>query len=83
YDYKPVPDGIWQKAEAIRAVCTRHGVDIRAAALQYPLRHPAVATVIPGVFSLDQLGTNIEMMQQELPVALWDDLAEENIAQKL
>jgi hypothetical protein len=39
--------------------------------------------VIPGVFSLDQLGTNIEMMQQELPVALWDDLAEENIAQKL
>ncbi|MDP6875647.1 MAG: aldo/keto reductase [Alphaproteobacteria bacterium] len=82
YDYKPVPDGIWQKAEAIRAVCTRHGVDIRAAALQYPLRHPAVATVIPGVFSLDQLGTNIEMMQQELPVALWDDLAEENLAQK-
>ena len=49
YDYKPAPEHLWQKAQAIRRMCESHGVDPRAAALQYPLRHPAVAAVIPGV----------------------------------
>jgi D-threo-aldose 1-dehydrogenase len=49
YDYKPVDDERWQKAQRIREICDTHAVDIRAAALQYPLRHPAVVSVIPGV----------------------------------
>ena len=40
YDYKPAPDHLWEKAQAIRRMCESHGVDPRAAALQYPLRHP-------------------------------------------
>ena len=38
YDYKPAPEHLWQKAQAIRRMCESHGVDPRAAALQYPLR---------------------------------------------
>jgi D-threo-aldose 1-dehydrogenase len=83
YNYDQVPDDIWGKAEAIRAVCARHSVDMRAAALQYPLRHPAVATVIPGIFSLAQLTTNIDLIQQSLPEALWDDLAAAGLAPRL
>ncbi len=74
YDYKPAPDDLWEKAQAIRGVCSDHGVDIRAAALQYPLRHKAVASVIPGVISLEELQTNIELIQADIPDGLWTDL---------
>lgn len=75
YDYKPVPDHLWQRMLDIRDVCDAHGVDIRAAALQYPLRHPAVAAVIPGVWSLDEVAANRELVAVDIPEALWADLA--------
>ena len=53
YNYSPVDDARWERAPEIRRVCEAHGVDIRAAALQYPLRHPAVAAVIPGSASVE------------------------------
>ena len=59
YDYKPAPEHLWQKAQAIRRMCESHGVDPRAAALQYPLRHPAVAAVIPGVWAIEEVETNL------------------------
>lgn len=80
YDYKPVDDARWAKAQAIRAVCARHGTDIRAAALQYPLRHPAVAAVIPGMWRLDEVQTNLQLMQTRIPDALWRDLDREGLA---
>ncbi len=83
YDYKPVPDDLWQKAEAIRAVCADHHVDIRAAALQYPLKHPAVAAVIPGMFTLEQLEANLAFIQADIPDALWNDLAEQKLSRRI
>ena len=74
YDYKPSPDDLWEKANAIRGVCEQHDVDMRAAALQYPLRHKAVASVIPGVRSLDEMQQNLSLIQADLPDALWCDL---------
>jgi aryl-alcohol dehydrogenase-like predicted oxidoreductase len=70
YDYKPVDDARWQKAQAIRAICDLHEVDIRAAALQYPLRHPAVAAVIPGMCKLGELETNLGLMEIVIAPAL-------------
>ena len=81
YDYKPAPDDLWNKAQQIRDVCASHNVDMRAAALQYPLRHPAIATVIPGVWSLDEVATNLDLVQLDLPDSLWSDLAEEGLSQ--
>ncbi len=80
YDYRPVDDERWQRAEAIRAICERHGTDMRAAALQYPLRHPAVAAVIPGPRSVEEFETNLAMMDVEVPDALWSDLAAAGLA---
>ncbi len=74
YDYKPVDDARWEKAQKIREVCESHNVDLRAAALQYPLKHPAVATVIPGVWKMEELQTNMELFTAEIPPALWQDL---------
>lgn len=79
YDYKPVDDARWQKAQKIRRVCEAHNVDMRAAALQYPLKHPAVAAVIPGVWRLEEVHTNLELMATELPDGLWSDLSAEGL----
>ena len=79
YDYKPVDDARWEKAQKIRAVCESHNIDLRAAALQYPLMHPAIAAVIPGVWKMQELTTNIEMLATEIPPSLWSDLESEGL----
>lgn len=80
YDYKPAPDNLWDKAQAIRKICESHQIDMRAAALQYPLRHPAVAAVIPGVISVDEVSTNLNLIQQSIDESLWHDLANEGLS---
>ena len=80
YDYKPAPDHLWKKAQAIRRMCESHGVDPRAAALQYPLRHPAVAAVIPGVWAVEEVRDNLAFYAVEIPDALWRDLADAGLA---
>ena len=83
YDYKPAPDHLWQKAQAIRRMCESHGVDPRAAALQYPLRHTAVAAVIPGVRAIEEVETNLDLFAREIPDALWRDLADAGLAREI
>jgi D-threo-aldose 1-dehydrogenase len=83
YDYQPVDDDRWERAQRIRAICDAHGVDIRAAALQYPLRHPAVAAVIPGARSIAEVTQNLGFVDAPIPDALWDDLASEGLAARI
>ncbi len=79
YDYKPVPDDLWDRAQEIKSVCQAHSTDIRAAALQYPLQHQAVAAVIPGVISVEETNENLELVNREIPESLWIDLAENGL----
>ena len=79
YDYKPVDEDRWQRAQEIRHICDAHGIDIRAVALQYPLRHSAVAAVIPGAGSVVEERHNLELMKVTVPDALWNDLAQANL----
>ena len=51
------PPEVVERVNAIRAVCDRHGVPLPAAALQFPLAHPAVAAIIPGPRDADEEGT--------------------------
>ena len=83
YDYKPAPEALWQKAQAIRRMCESHGVDPRAAALQYPLRHPAVAAVIPGVWAVSEVEANLDLIAADIPDALWRDLAAADLARAI
>ena len=83
YDYKPAPEHLWQKAQKIRRMCESHGVDPRAAALQYPLKHPAVAAVIPGVWTVEEVATNLSLFNAEIPAALWRDLAAAELVREI
>ncbi len=81
YDYKPASDELWEKVQKIRAICEHHGVDIRAAALQYVLRHPAVAAVIPGMWALREVDENAALLNAAIPDALWSELAAAGLSQ--
>ncbi len=83
YDYKPVDDSRWDRAQRIRSVCQNHDTDMRTAALQYPLQHPAVASVIPGMWSLDEVEMNLDLIGRDIPVELWNDLAGAGLARKI
>lgn len=74
FNYETAPAEIVAKAQAVRAVCERHGVDMRAAALQFCAAHPVVAAVIPGPRSAGEVIENAMLMDVEIPGALWSDL---------
>jgi D-threo-aldose 1-dehydrogenase len=50
-----------------------------AAALQFPLMHPAVAAVIPGAKAPSEVEANVKLMRQPIPAALWRDLKSEGL----
>ncbi len=76
YDYEAPPAPILARAAALEQLCEAHGVPLGAAALQFPLRHPAVASVIPGLVGEAQVRQTIERMGTAIPETLWLELDE-------
>ena len=74
YDYAPAGAEILDRARRIAAICRSHRVPLQAAALQFPLLHPAVASVIPGARSKAEVEENAAFVRHPLPPALWEDL---------
>lgn len=75
YDYKTAPPDLVDRARRLGEITTAHGVPLTAAAIQFPLAHPAVATVLTGARSVDELEANHAAFELEIPDAVWDDLA--------
>lgn len=74
YDYGRVPPEICDRVTELKAACTAHNVPLAAAALQFPLAHPAVACVIPGMANAAEVAANVALFAHDIPSALWDDL---------
>ncbi len=79
YNYAPVPLEVLKRALRLEAVCTRHGVPLRAAAMQFPPAHPASVSVMTAARTALQLDDTLEMFTLEIPAELWDDLAAEGL----
>ena len=77
FDYEPASADLVDRAKRLKSVCDRHQVDLKAAALQFVLAHPAVASVIPGAQTINELEQNVAMVQSEIPSALWSDMKSE------
>ena len=82
YNYDPAPPEILDKVAKIEAVCTRHGVRLVDAAFQFPLRHAAVVSVIPGGQGVAEMESNLAAARAEIPAALWADLKAEGLMRK-
>src|SRR6516164_1233455 len=79
YNYKPPPPEVVARVNAIRTICESHRVPIIAAALQFPLAHPAVASILPGPRSVEEFEANLMLVHYPIPAALWADLQEANL----
>lgn len=74
YNYGAVPPAVAARVQALAALCDRHNVPLAAAALQFPLAHPAVSSVIPGASSAAEIRANAAHMAQPIPAALWAEM---------
>lgn len=74
FNYEPATAALLEKVQQIGAICRRHGVDLKAAALQFPLAHPAVVATIPGARTSTELDENLRLMSVSVPPALWAEL---------
>jgi D-threo-aldose 1-dehydrogenase len=79
FNYRPASDALVSKAQAIRAVCERHGVSIKDAAIQFPFAHPAVVTVAAGVRTAAHLDDYPVSLRRPIPGALWEELRAEGL----
>ena len=74
FNYEPAPAAIVARVGRIEDICAAHGVPLAAAALQFPLAHPQVAAVVPGMGSVAQVDDALTLVRHPIPAAFWSDL---------
>jgi D-threo-aldose 1-dehydrogenase len=74
YDYQQAPPDMRGRARLLASVCREHGTTLPAAAIHFPLRHPAVASVVVGMRSPEEVRRNLAAHAQHVPDELWTDL---------
>ena len=79
YFYERAPAEVLARARAVKAVCDRHGAPLKAAALQFGLAHPAVASTVPGGRSPEEVEENVRMAEYDIPPGLWGELKDEGL----
>jgi len=79
FNYGPASAMVIEKVAAMEAVCSHHGVPLPAAAIQFPLAHALVASVVPGMASPRQVEQALTFYRHPIPAALWRDLWAEGL----
>ena len=77
--YQDADADILARTRRIEAVCERHGVALPAAALQFPLMHEAVASVVTGMRSAAEVAANLSHCRAHIPAAFWQELKHERL----
>jgi D-threo-aldose 1-dehydrogenase len=71
FEHAPAPTEIRRRVAGLEDLCNRFGVSLPAAALQFPRRHRAVATVLAGMRSVAELEANLRWLREPIPEAFW------------
>ena len=79
YNYQPAPPDIVARVRQLQAVCGRHGVPLAAAAVQFPLAHPAVSAMVPGAVRPEEVDANVRLIETPIPADLWAELKREKL----
>jgi D-threo-aldose 1-dehydrogenase len=79
YDYRRAPAHIVARVRRLAAACRDHGVPLPAAAVQFPFAHPAVASVVLGLASAEQVDQAVAWLDVPIPGDLWSDLMSEGL----
>ncbi len=76
YDYQPATPAILDRVRRVETICAEHGIPMVAVALNFPLGHDAIASIIPGFARPADLSQNLGHFRRAIPEALWADLRE-------
>ncbi len=79
YQYRPAPPEIMAKTRRIEAVCADYGVPLKAAALQFPLAHPAVRSLVVGMIAPAEVDQNLAALHTPVPAAFWTALHDQHL----
>ena len=79
YGYAAAPPEVQAKVRGLETMCKAHGVGLAAAALQFPLAHPAVASIIPGASRAGEVTQNLASLEAPIPASFWSDLKAEGL----
>lgn len=79
YNYRTASPELLERVRRMQMVCARHGVPLKAAAIQFPFGHPAVASVLTGVRTVAELDENARMLRLPIPADLWAELRAERL----
>ncbi|QGZ63095.1 aldo/keto reductase [Paraburkholderia acidisoli] len=79
FEYAEASPEILDKVARIKALASRHGVSIKAVALQFCLAHPAVASVIPGASKPERIKEDHAALHETVPTAFWQELREQRL----
>ncbi|MGD9912546.1 MAG: aldo/keto reductase [Rhizobiaceae bacterium] len=82
YNYFEAPQEILDRVARIQSVCRSHGVKLIEAALNFPLQHPAIVSVIPGGQRVEEVKSNRGFLDVQIPPALWADLKAQGLMRK-
>jgi D-threo-aldose 1-dehydrogenase len=74
FDYGPAPTQVLARARALAGICQRHGVSLPDAAIQFPLRHPAVVSVVGGMRSGEEVTATLARFATVVPDDAWTEL---------
>ena len=74
FEYAPAPPEVMERVRRIEAVCAKHDTPIRRAAMQFPMTHPAVVSVVLGAVKPSEVESNVADARAKVPAALWSDL---------
>lgn len=79
YMYEKADDEITRTRDRMAAICERHGVDLKAAAMQFSAAHPAVDSIIPGASKPERIPQNRALFNAEIPAELWAEFKREGL----
>jgi D-threo-aldose 1-dehydrogenase len=82
YDYAPPPPAVVERVRALEAACEEFAVPLQAAALQFPLAHPCVASVVTGSASGAESRRALEMFTHAIPAEFWHALRERGLVDR-
>jgi D-threo-aldose 1-dehydrogenase len=74
FDYGPVPADVLAAARACARVCKARGTTLPTAALQFPLRHPAINSIVVGMRSEQDCLQDVQSLRAQIDESLWDEL---------
>jgi len=74
FRYAPAEEAKMKKVKALSELCDKHGIPLKAAALQFGMNHPVVASVVAGVVKDQEVIENVKMLHVDIPVEFWKEM---------